>query len=112
MVAKVEHINQLRSKKNAELAAQGKPALDPYTFDYLLLCNKICGPSHYNMQMKIVVDTPEDFKAWLDGKGTLAEAIKADAASKQTPAAAPATAPAVAPEEAPVKEADSTAVGS
>jgi cytochrome c oxidase subunit 2 len=23
--------------------AQGKPALDPYSFDYLLLCNKICG---------------------------------------------------------------------
>jgi cytochrome c oxidase subunit 2 len=22
--------------------------------------NKICGASHYNMQMKIIVDTPED----------------------------------------------------
>jgi len=111
MVAKVEHINQLRSKKNAELAAQGKPALDPYTFDYLLLCNKICGASHYNMQMKLVVDTPEEFKAWLEGKPTLTEVIKTAAATKEAPAAS-ATAPAVAPEEAPVKEADSTAVGS
>jgi cytochrome c oxidase subunit 2 len=34
----------------------GKAALD-HTFDFLLLCNKICGASHYNMQMKIVVDT-------------------------------------------------------
>jgi cytochrome c oxidase subunit II len=30
-----------------------------------LLCNKICGASHYNMQMKIVVDTPSDFKKWI-----------------------------------------------
>jgi cytochrome c oxidase subunit 2 len=47
------------------LVAQGKAALDPYSFDYLLLCNKICGASHYNMQMKIIVDTPEDYKIWL-----------------------------------------------
>jgi len=93
MVTKVAHINELRSKKNVELAAEGKTALDPYTFDYLLLCNKICGTSHYNMQMKLVVDTPEDYKAWLDAKGTLAEAVKADLASK----AAPATPAAVAP---------------
>lgn len=116
MVAKVDNINKLRSKKNIELAAQGKPALDPYTFDYLLLCNKICGASHYNMQMKLVVDTPEDFKAWLDSKGTLADAVKADAASKAAPATAPAAAPAAAVidagAEAPIKEADTTNVGS
>ena len=40
-------------------------ALDPYTFDYLLLCNKICGKSHYNMQMKIIVETQEEFDAWM-----------------------------------------------
>jgi cytochrome c oxidase subunit 2 len=51
---------QLCSKSG--LVAQGKAALDPYSFDYLLLCNKICGASHYNMQMKIIVDTPEDYK--------------------------------------------------
>ena len=26
---------------------------DPYVFDFILLCNKICGASHYDMQMKI-----------------------------------------------------------
>ena len=61
--------------------------------------------------MKIVVDTPEDYKAWLAGKQTIAEAVKADAASKQEAPAAPAT-PEVAPEEAPIKEADTTVVGS
>ncbi len=34
-------------------------------FEYLLLCNKICGASHYNMQMNIIVDTQEEFDAWL-----------------------------------------------
>lgn len=34
-------------------------------FDYILLCNKICGSSHYNMQATIVIDTPEDYKIWL-----------------------------------------------
>ena len=39
--------------------------LEMYEFDYLLLCNKICGKSHYNMQMKIIVDTQDDYEAWL-----------------------------------------------
>jgi len=34
-------------------------------FDYLLLCNKICGAAHYNMQMNVVVDSEADYKAWL-----------------------------------------------
>jgi cytochrome c oxidase subunit II len=71
IIAKVDKINKIRAKKSIELVAKGEEALEPYTFDYLLLCNKICGASHYNMQMKIVVDTPEDFKAWLSEKPTL-----------------------------------------
>lgn len=85
---KVATINELRAKKSIELAGKGLPALDPYQFDYLLLCNKICGASHYNMQMKIVVDTPEDFKEWLSGKQLLSEAVKAEkAAAAPAPAA-------------------------
>jgi cytochrome c oxidase subunit 2 len=33
-------------------------------FDYVLLCNKICGAAHYNMKMKVIVESPEDFKKW------------------------------------------------
>jgi len=33
-------------------------------FEYLLLCNKICGAAHYNMQMTIVVEPLEDFVKW------------------------------------------------
>ena len=90
MIEKVAHINDLRVKKSAELVAKGETALDPYTFDYLLLCNKICGASHYNMQMKIVVDTPADFKKWLAEKPTLAQQWKE--ANAPAPAAAPAEA--------------------
>lgn len=34
-------------------------------FDYVLLCNKICGASHYNMQMTIVVDEEKEYNEWL-----------------------------------------------
>jgi cytochrome c oxidase subunit 2 len=77
MIEKVAHINELRAKKSVELIAKGQTGLDPYTFDYLLLCNKICGASHYNMQMKIIVDTPEDYKKWLADKTTLVNEVKA-----------------------------------
>ncbi|TRX38619.1 cytochrome c oxidase subunit II [Flavobacterium sp. ZT3R18] len=77
MIEKVANINALRAKKSLELVAKGETALDPYTFDYLLLCNKICGASHYNMQMKVVVDTPEEYKKWLSDKATLVSEVKA-----------------------------------
>ncbi|WP_339889712.1 cytochrome c oxidase subunit II [uncultured Flavobacterium sp.] len=76
IIAKVDKINKIRAKKSTELVAKGQAALDPYTFDYLLLCNKICGRSHYNMQMKIVVDTPNDYKKWLAEKPTLSSQWK------------------------------------
>jgi cytochrome c oxidase subunit 2 len=49
---------------------------DPYIFDYLLLCNKICGASHYNMQMKIIVVEEDEFDEWLSEQPTLSEVIK------------------------------------
>jgi cytochrome c oxidase subunit 2 len=91
---KVAHINEIRSKKSAELVAAGKSALEPYTFDYLLLCNKICGQSHYNMQMKIVVEEEADFNKWLAGKETLGAAIKKEKDEAAKPAADEAAAPA------------------
>ena len=85
MITKVDNINNIRQKKSLQLVADGKAALDPYTFDYLLLCNKICGASHYNMQMKIVVDTPEDYKKWLNEKPTLIQAVKDAVAADAKP---------------------------
>jgi cytochrome c oxidase subunit 2 len=51
----VKRINEIRAKKGEE----------PYEFNYILLCNKICGASHSNMQMNVVVDTQEQYDTWL-----------------------------------------------
>jgi len=62
---KVRNINKIRVNKSKKLQAKGEEPLDSYEFDYLLLCNKICGKSHYNMQMKIIVESEEDYNEWL-----------------------------------------------
>ena len=76
VVAKVRKINKIRQENSKALVAKGDEPLEPYEFDYMLLCNKICGSNHYNMQMKIVVHTPEEYEAWMKEQTTLAEALK------------------------------------
>lgn len=42
-------------------------------FEYILLCNKICGASHSNMYLPVKVGTQEEFDAWkADGVSTQA----------------------------------------
>lgn len=65
VVKRVSNINNLRSDLGEE----------PYEFDYVLLCNKICGSAHYNMQMKIVVVEESEYNDWLKKQTTFAEAI-------------------------------------
>ena len=65
-IAKVDGINKIRAEKGE----------DAYEFDYLLLCNKICGSSHYNMQMKIIVEEEEDFNAWIKNQKTMAQVVQ------------------------------------
>ena len=62
---KTRGINKIRSKKGEDL----------YEFDYVLLCNKIFGASHYSMQMKIIVEEEEDYKKWLAEQATYAEKL-------------------------------------
>ena len=76
VTAKVKKINKIRVEKSKELVASGDMALDPYEFDFLLLCNKICGASHYNMQMKIIVETEQEFEEWMNSQQTFAEVIQ------------------------------------
>ncbi len=66
VIAKTKGINKIRTAKGE----------DPYVFDYLLLCNKICGASHFNMQMKITVVEEADYKKWLGEQKALAQVIK------------------------------------
>jgi cytochrome c oxidase subunit 2 len=42
-------------------------------FDYVLLCNKICGVAHYNMHMKVVIESADDFKKWYKGQSLVFE---------------------------------------
>lgn len=63
---KVADVNKVRKAKGE----------DAYEFDYLLLCNKICGASHYNMQMKIVVEEEAAFYSWLKQQKTIAEVVQ------------------------------------
>lgn len=37
-------------------------------FDYILLCNKVCGAAHFNMKIKVIVEDEKDYLAWLDGQ--------------------------------------------
>ncbi|HEX7366522.1 MAG TPA: cytochrome c oxidase subunit II [Pelobium sp.] len=38
---------------------------DDAKFNYILLCNKICGGSHYNMQFKVRVVTLKEYQEWI-----------------------------------------------
>jgi cytochrome c oxidase subunit 2 len=67
VIAKTDGINEIRKRNREE---------ERYEFDYILLCNKICGASHYNMQMKIIVEEEEDFNEWLAKQPTLAETLQ------------------------------------
>lgn len=59
---KMPNVIEQYAKSNEKRLAEGK---DEVEFNYILLCNKICGSSHYNMQMNIiVVDTQEEFDVW------------------------------------------------
>lgn len=44
-------------------------------FNYLLYCNNICGAAHFNMQMKIVIDSEKDYAIWLKKQVTFADAL-------------------------------------
>lgn len=63
--AHVEEVNEIRKAKGEDI----------WEFNYVLLCNKICGAAHYNMQMDIIVETQDEFDAWLKEQKTVAETL-------------------------------------
>lgn len=40
-------------------------------FEYVLLCNKICGAAHFNMQMKFIVESEEEYNKWIASQKSL-----------------------------------------
>ena len=68
VVKNMEEVNEILAKK-------GEP---PVEFNYLLLCNKICGSSHYNMQMNIIVDEPAQYEEWLGKQKKVGQTASAE----------------------------------
>jgi len=52
--------------------------LDDAEFNYVLLCNKVCGSAHYNMQMDIIVVTEQEYENWLAEQKTFAASLGID----------------------------------
>ncbi|MDC3104906.1 cytochrome c oxidase subunit II [bacterium] len=44
-------------------------------FEYVLLCNKICGSAHFNMQMKFIVESEEDYDKWISSQKTIQNSL-------------------------------------
>ncbi len=65
VIKKVERINKIRLEAGKEF----------YEYDYLLLCNKVCGSAHYNMQMPLIVETEAEYAQWLSEQKTVKESI-------------------------------------
>ncbi len=82
VIDKVKRTNEIR----AERAANGEDNSDPWEFDYILLCNKICGTSHYNMQIKIIVETQKEYEAWIAEQRTFADTVTPSEDTQAQPA--------------------------
>lgn len=81
MTEKMGRIKDIRKERSD--AGEGDMA-DYDEFDYYLLCNKICGVAHYNMQMKIVVESEEEFNTWFAGQRTFGAMMESQ--QEQAPA--------------------------
>jgi cytochrome c oxidase subunit 2 len=51
-------------------------------FNYVLLCNKVCGAAHSNMKIPVRVVTMAEYEAWLKEQKTYMAAVD----SKEAPA--------------------------
>lgn len=85
IVNRVNKINEARNKQSKKLVEKGEPGLEPYTFDYILLCNKICGRSHYNMQAKVIVETENEFRKWITQQPKLGKQVAEEKAAATAP---------------------------
>jgi cytochrome c oxidase subunit 2 len=61
-------------------------------FNYVLMCNKICGGAHYKMKMMVVVLPESEYKAWMESKkkSTFKDQYFASVAAPVMEVAAPA----------------------
>lgn len=67
--------------------AEMKVRMNNPAFNYVLMCNKICGGAHYKMKMIVVVDTPADYSKWMKSKKTFKDTYMTVEAAPAAPAA-------------------------
>ncbi len=60
--AHYKEINEIHK----ELMESRGEEVDKVDFNFLLLCNKICGAGHHNMQKKIIVVEEADYEKWYE----------------------------------------------
>ena len=54
-------------------------------WDYYLVCNKICGNSHFNMKIKVVVEQQDEYDKWLEKQKALFAQEEPEQAEETTP---------------------------
>jgi len=60
-----KNINEIHNERKRRIGEEEEKVL----FDYVLLCNKICGAGHSNMQLKVIVETQGEFQNWIENNG-------------------------------------------
>jgi len=75
----IEHYNNISKIHHERLISIGEKSksdiLEPVIFNYILMCNKICGAQHSNMQMEVVVETKEEFNSWMSEQDKVSDEL-------------------------------------
>ena len=67
-------VAQFRVKMDAVPGMQSFMWLEPNKVgEYEILCEELCGIAHHAMRGRVIVDEPDDFRAWLDSQPTFGE---------------------------------------
>ncbi len=53
--------------------AEMQSKLEDDKFDYILLCNKVCGASHNNMFVKVIIESEKEYQDWLESQKTFVQ---------------------------------------
>ena len=78
------------------------------TGTYEIVCGQLCRLGHYAMKGTLVVDTPEDYQAWLKERAELAGTVTTPAPEQVTPGSEPGPTPGTIPEPGAPKVGDPT----
>ncbi len=59
------HYNNINEIHNERLTSLGEEN-EKVDFNFVLMCNKICGSAHHNMQKNIIVETEAEYEKWYE----------------------------------------------